>query len=44
MLDGKLYGMDFISDVFNFEDSLEALEAIEMFKARKNMKKIVLKF
>jgi threonine dehydrogenase-like Zn-dependent dehydrogenase len=41
MLDGKLDGMDFISDVFSFEDSLDA---IEMFKANKNTKKIVLKF
>jgi threonine dehydrogenase-like Zn-dependent dehydrogenase len=41
MLDGKLDGMDFISDVFSFEDSPEA---IEMFKAHKNQKKIVLKF
>jgi threonine dehydrogenase-like Zn-dependent dehydrogenase len=41
MRDGKLDGMGFISDVFNFEDSLEA---IEMYKANKNAKKIVLKF
>jgi threonine dehydrogenase-like Zn-dependent dehydrogenase len=41
MRDGKLDGMDFISDVFNFEDSLEA---IEMYMANKNAKKIVLKF
>jgi threonine dehydrogenase-like Zn-dependent dehydrogenase len=41
MLDGKLDGMDFISDVFSFEDSLEAME---MYKAHKNQKKIVLKF
>jgi threonine dehydrogenase-like Zn-dependent dehydrogenase len=41
MLDGKLDGMNFISDVFRFEDSLDA---IEMFKANKNTKKIVLKF
>jgi threonine dehydrogenase-like Zn-dependent dehydrogenase len=41
VLDGKLDGMDFISEVFSFENSLEAME---MFKARKNQKKIVLKF
>jgi threonine dehydrogenase-like Zn-dependent dehydrogenase len=41
MLDGKLDGMDFISDVFSFEDSLEA---IKMYKEHKNQKKIVLKF
>jgi threonine dehydrogenase-like Zn-dependent dehydrogenase len=41
MLDGQLDGTDFISDVFSFEDSLEA---IEMFKAHQNQKKIVLKF
>jgi threonine dehydrogenase-like Zn-dependent dehydrogenase len=41
MLDGQLDGMDFISDVFSFENSLEA---IEIFKARKNAKKIVLQF
>jgi threonine dehydrogenase-like Zn-dependent dehydrogenase len=41
MLKGQLKGMDFISDVFSFENSLEA---IEMFKAHKNVKKIVLKF
>jgi hypothetical protein len=41
MLEGKLDGMDFIYDVFNFEDSLEA---IEMYMANKNVKKIALKF
>jgi threonine dehydrogenase-like Zn-dependent dehydrogenase len=41
MLDGKLDGMDFISDVFSFADSLEA---IKMYKAHQNQKKIVLKF
>jgi threonine dehydrogenase-like Zn-dependent dehydrogenase len=41
MLNGQLDGMDFISDVFNFADSPKA---IEMFKAHKNQKKIVLKF
>jgi hypothetical protein len=32
VLEGKLNGMGFISDVFSFENSLEA---IEMFKAHK---------
>lgn len=41
MLDGRLNGMDFISDVFAFE---QAIEAIEFFTSRKNSKKIVLKF
>jgi threonine dehydrogenase-like Zn-dependent dehydrogenase len=41
MLNGQLDGMDFISDVFSFEDSLEA---IKMYKEHKNQKKIVLKF
>jgi threonine dehydrogenase-like Zn-dependent dehydrogenase len=41
MLNGQLDGMDFISDVFNFENSPEA---IEIFKAHQNQKKIVLKF
>ncbi len=41
MLDGRLDGMDFISDVFDFKDSVKA---IDMFKARENQKKIVLKF
>ncbi|MFA5675967.1 MAG: zinc-binding dehydrogenase [Christensenellales bacterium] len=41
MLDGKLDGMDFISDVFDFADGVKA---IDMFKARENQKKIVLKF
>jgi D-arabinose 1-dehydrogenase-like Zn-dependent alcohol dehydrogenase len=41
MVNGKLNGMDFISDVFSFEDSLKA---IVMYKAHKNQKKIVLKF
>jgi threonine dehydrogenase-like Zn-dependent dehydrogenase len=41
VLDGKLNGMDFISDVFSFKNSLEAME---MFKAHQNQKKIVLRF
>jgi threonine dehydrogenase-like Zn-dependent dehydrogenase len=41
MLEGKLDGMDFISDVFSFQDWHEA---IEMFKDHKNEKKIVFKF
>lgn len=41
MLDGRLDGMDFISDVFDFADGVKA---IDMFKAKGNQKKIVLKF
>ena len=41
MLEGKLNGMDFISDVFAFD---QAVEAIEFFMKGKNSKKIVLQF
>lgn len=41
MLDGRLDGMDFISEVFDFED---APKAIDLFKSGKNTKKIALRF
>ena len=41
MLDGRLNGMDFISDVYDFD---QASEAIAFFKHKKNQKKIVLRF
>lgn len=41
MRDGVLNGMDYISDVFDFEDSMEA---IAFFLAHKNAKKIAIKF
>lgn len=40
MLNGRLDGMDFISDVYDFD---QAVEAMEFFANRKNTKKIVLK-
>lgn len=38
MLDGRLNGMDFISDVYDFSD---AVSGINFFLERKNMKKVV---
>jgi threonine dehydrogenase-like Zn-dependent dehydrogenase len=40
MLEGKLDGRDFISDVYDFD---KAVEAIDFFTSRRNNKKIVLK-
>lgn len=41
MLEGKLDGMDYISDVFDFAD---AVEAIDFFQKGKNQKKIAIRF
>lgn len=41
MRDGVLNGMDYISDVFDFADSVDA---IEFFRAHKNEKKIAIRF
>lgn len=39
ILEGKLNGLDYISDVFDFKDSIQAME---LFESRKNLKKIAL--
>lgn len=41
MLEGKLNGMEFISDVFDFDDSEKA---VELFESGKMLKKIALRF
>lgn len=41
MKNGVLNGMDYISDVFEFKDSVEA---VEFFKAKKNTKKVAIRF
>ena len=41
MKKGILNGMDYISDVFDFKDSVEA---IEYFRNKKNEKKIAIRF